>query len=292
MPKNFENFLPVHPSMVELYESMVGGNESTIDVIKILAVAGRVKSENPCIVKFKMPRKSRYSDVFKINLHLKTLETDFKGDLDQDIVEVAILEDSHDKKIIALKIINAPQSFKLDLAPYIDTRSNDQQVEVWIGSRPGTSEIDCSKVSIERPTLLVHFKGEKKNKLLPILPTAVNKREVLEDTSYPRLPHTCQRSDFFIHFGDLGWTNWILSPGGYEAGRCVGHCNSPLSQQTEPTNYARIMSVLREVGHKDAVGPHCVPGSLHPLPLLLYDHQGNVLLKLYEDMVVQDCSCK
>ena len=79
-PKNLEKFLPVHPSMVGLYESMVSGNDSTRDVIKILAIAGRVKSENPCRVKFKMPRKHRYSDVLKINLHLKvnTLETEMK----------------------------------------------------------------------------------------------------------------------------------------------------------------------------------------------------------------------
>ena len=207
-------------------------------------------------------------------------------------MEVAVLEDSTEMKIIALKIINAQQSFKIDLTPYMKTKTNEQQVEVWIGSRPGSSEIECSKENIERPTLLVYYRGEKKSKLPPILPTVVNKREVLEDSSYDKLSQSCQRSEFFINFADLGWTNWILSPGGYEAGRCMGHCNSPLCQQTEPTNYARIMSVLREVGHRDAVGPHCVPGSLKPLPLLLHDHKGNILLKLYQDMVVQDCSCK
>ena len=56
-------------------------------------------------------------------------------------------------------------------------------------------------------------------------------------------------------------------------------------------NYARIMSVLREMGHAGAVGPHCVPSSLQPLPLLSYDQSGNVLMKLYDDMVVKDCSC-
>ena len=47
-------------------------------------------------------------------------------------------------------------------------------------------------------------------------------------------------------------------------------------------NYARIMSVLREMGHA---------GVAEPLPLLSYDQTGNVLLKLDDDMVVKDCSC-
>ena len=68
-----ENLLQVHPSMVELYERMLTGNESTRDLIKILALAGKVKSEYPCRVKFNMPRKHRYSNVFKVNLHLKVI---------------------------------------------------------------------------------------------------------------------------------------------------------------------------------------------------------------------------
>ena len=50
--------------------------------------------------------------------------------------------------------------------------------------------------------------------------------------------------------------------------------------------------MLREMGHAGVVGPHCVPRSLQPLPLLSYDQAGNVLLKLYDDMVVKDCSCQ
>ena len=70
------------------------------------------------------------------------------------------------------------------------------------------------------------------------------------------------------------------------------HCHAPISVDTIPTNYARVMSVLREMGHAGVVGPHCVPSSLQPLPLLSYDQAGNVLLKLYDDMVVKDCSCQ
>ena len=74
-----------------------------------------------------------------------------------------------------------------------------------------------------------------------------NSIDLIKEDLHIEYTPTCQRSDFFIHFSDLGWNNWILSPSGYEAGRCTGHCRAPLSVDTIPTNYARIISVLREM---------------------------------------------
>ena len=46
------------------------------------------------------------------------------------------------------------------------------------------------------------------------------------------------------------------------------------------------MYVPREIGHAGVVGPHCVPSSLEPLQF--YDQSWNVLLKLDDDMVVNE----
>ena len=179
--------------------------------------------------------------------------------------------------------------------------SVEQTIQVWIGSRQKKNEIECSKDDAERPTLLIHYKRGKLAKASVPRFIEFSKREVLSDENsinsieedlHIDCTPNCQRSDFFIHFSDLGWSSWILSPSGYQAGKCTGHCHSPLSVDTKPTNYASIMSVLKEVGHPGAVGPHCVPSILDPLPLLLHEESGNVILKLYEDMVVRGCSCK
>ena len=160
-------------------------------------------------------------------------------------------------QITNLCLLTNQQFSKINIASYIDFDLEHHQVEVWIGSKPTTGQIVCSKDDVERPTIFIHYRREetKKIQIQPIKPPMrLTKRKVMEEGNSINLikedlfieyTPTCQRSDFFINFSDLGWNNWILSPSGYEAGRCTRHCHAPLSVDTMPTNYARIMSVLR-----------------------------------------------
>ena len=61
----------VHHSLANLYQEMSNGNQSTNNVNKVLAIQGRVKSEDPCRVVFQIPLEHDKQNVFKIDLHLK-----------------------------------------------------------------------------------------------------------------------------------------------------------------------------------------------------------------------------
>jgi bone morphogenetic protein 2/4 len=102
----------------------------------------------------------------------------------------------------------------------------------------------------------------------------------------------CSRLQLFVDFEQIGWSSWIISPKGYSAYYCKGHCNFPLGQSQRPTNHATVQSIVHELNLAPDVGkPCCVPTSLLNVPLLFYDDNDNVVLRMYEDMVADSCGC-
>jgi hypothetical protein len=103
----------------------------------------------------------------------------------------------------------------------------------------------------------------------------------------------CSRLDLFVDFEQIGWSSWIIAPKGYSAYYCKGHCNFPLGQSQRPTNHATVQSIVHELNLAPDVGkPCCVPTSLLNVPLLFYDDNENVVLRMYEDMVADSCGCQ
>jgi bone morphogenetic protein 2/4 len=111
----------------------------------------------------------------------------------------------------------------------------------------------------------------------------------------PRTANTsgeCSRLELFVDFEQIGWSSWIIAPKGYPAYYCKGHCNFPLGQSQRPTNHATVQSIVHELSLAPDVGkPCCVPTSLLNVPLLFYDDNDNVVLRMYEDMVADSCGC-
>lgn len=111
----------------------------------------------------------------------------------------------------------------------------------------------------------------------------------------PRKANTsgeCSRLELFVDFEQIGWSSWIIAPKGYPAFYCKGHCNFPLGQSQRPTNHATVQSIVHELNLAPDVGkPCCVPTSLLNVPLLFYDDNDNVVLRMYEDMVADSCGC-
>lgn len=102
----------------------------------------------------------------------------------------------------------------------------------------------------------------------------------------------CSRLELFVDFEQIGWSSWIIAPKGYPAYFCKGHCNFPLGQSQRPTNHATVQSIVHELNLAPDVGkPCCVPTSLLNVPLLFYDDNDNVVLRMYEDMVADSCGC-
>ena len=48
----------------------------------------------------------------------------------------------------------------------------------------------------------------------------------------------CRKVDMWVDFGQIGWSECIVYPKGYNAYRCEGTCPSPLDETYTPTNHA------------------------------------------------------
>ncbi|XP_035232367.1 bone morphogenetic protein 2-A-like [Stegodyphus dumicola] len=103
---------------------------------------------------------------------------------------------------------------------------------------------------------------------------------------------SCARYQLYIDFERMGWAAWIISPKGYNAYQCKGHCHFPLGQNQRPTNHATMQSIASELSlAPNVLQPCCVPDKLLSISLLYFDEHGNVILKQYDDMVAASCGC-
>ena len=111
----------------------------------------------------------------------------------------------------------------------------------------------------------------------------INKRSV----SHHARSH-CRRHDFLIDFQSIGYSS-ILAPTVYNAYQCSGKCH--LSDANTPmTNHAYIQNILYHSG-ESTIKAECVPGETSPLHILSME-EGEVVITLYEDMIVKSCSCR
>nr|CAD7407236.1 unnamed protein product [Timema poppensis] len=120
-----------------------------------------------------------------------------------------------------------------------------------------------------------------------------NSNNTRNETSRGKVNSTeCSRENLYVDFDDIGWSSWIISPKGYSAYHCKGECNFPLEPSHLPTNHATVQSIVHEMGLTPEVGkPCCVPTSLASITFLYFNDDGNVILKMYEDMVADICGC-
>ncbi|XP_006640042.2 anti-dorsalizing morphogenic protein [Lepisosteus oculatus] len=102
----------------------------------------------------------------------------------------------------------------------------------------------------------------------------------------------CKRQPLYVDFEEIGWSNWIVSPRGYNAYHCKGSCPFPLGQNMRPTNHATVQSIINALKLTKGVNtPCCVPDKLFSINLLYFDDDENVVLKQYDNMVAGSCGC-
>nr|XP_060641073.1 embryonic growth/differentiation factor 1 [Anolis sagrei ordinatus] len=104
--------------------------------------------------------------------------------------------------------------------------------------------------------------------------------------------NVCKPRRLYIGFGDVGWENWIIAPQGYQANYCLGECPFPLTEELNGTNHAILQTIVHSLDPQGTPQPCCVPVRLSPISILYYDNDDNVVLRHYEDMVVDECGCR
>ncbi|KAM8748855.1 protein DVR-1 isoform 1-T1 [Acanthopagrus schlegelii] len=104
--------------------------------------------------------------------------------------------------------------------------------------------------------------------------------------------NVCKARRLYIDFKDVGWQDWIIAPQGYMANYCQGECPFPLSESLNGTNHAILQTLVHSLDPHGTPQPCCVPIRLSPISMLYYDNNDNVVLRHYQDMVVDECGCR
>uniref|UniRef100_A0A8C8RC28 Bone morphogenetic protein 4 n=1 Tax=Pelusios castaneus TaxID=367368 RepID=A0A8C8RC28_9SAUR len=102
---------------------------------------------------------------------------------------------------------------------------------------------------------------------------------------------SCRRHALYVDFSDVGWNDWIVAPPGYQAFYCHGECPFPLADHLNSTNHAIVQTLVNSV---NASIPRacCVPTELSAISMLYLDEYDKVVLKNYQEMVVEGCGCR
>nr|XP_057937737.1 protein DVR-1 [Doryrhamphus excisus] len=104
--------------------------------------------------------------------------------------------------------------------------------------------------------------------------------------------NVCKPRRLYIDFKDVGWQDWIIAPQGYLANYCHGECPFPLSESLNGTNHAILQTLVHSLDPHGTPQPCCVPIRFSPVSMLYYDNNDNVVLRHYQDMVVDECGCR
>ncbi|XP_014674784.1 PREDICTED: bone morphogenetic protein 2-like [Priapulus caudatus] len=104
--------------------------------------------------------------------------------------------------------------------------------------------------------------------------------------------NNCRRHNLYVDFRDVGWDDWIVAPPGYQAFYCKGDCPFPLADHLNSTNHAIVQTLVNSVSPAAVPRACCVPTDLSPISMLYLDEHEKVVLKNYQDMVVEGCGCR
>nr|CDJ83833.1 Transforming growth factor beta (TGFb) and Transforming growth factor beta domain containing protein [Haemonchus contortus] len=103
----------------------------------------------------------------------------------------------------------------------------------------------------------------------------------------------CHVQNLYLNFADIGWREWVIAPEGYSTNFCAGACSSdsPMHSKMNATNHAIVQTLVHLLDPKRAEEAKCAPIQLSPTKILFIDNHGNVVMRRYQDMTVQECGC-
>ncbi|XP_063300841.1 inhibin beta B chain-like [Pelobates fuscus] len=103
----------------------------------------------------------------------------------------------------------------------------------------------------------------------------------------------CCRKDFYVHFKDIGWNDWIIKPEGYQINYCKGLC--PLHIAGAPgmaaSFHTTVLNIIKANNVQSVGNSCCVPTKRRPLSMLFFDGNSNIVKTDVPDMIVEACGC-
>ncbi|XP_028677745.2 bone morphogenetic protein 4 [Erpetoichthys calabaricus] len=102
---------------------------------------------------------------------------------------------------------------------------------------------------------------------------------------------SCRRHALYVDFSDVNWNDWIVAPPGYQAFYCHGDCPFPLADHLNSTNHAIVQTLVNSI-NSNIPKACCVPTELSAISMLYLDEYDKVVLKNYQEMVVEGCGCR
>ena len=225
----FRDGTSLHQSMLQYYERMTEAGQHSSGDQKIVSLSGLVRSESPCRVVFNFPRKYFSRKLSKVELHIK-VETEERGLTSNPAAspEAVLLVSTAQIKIIAVKLSGEKSVEKVNITGLLTKYNSVKHLEIWIGYTGNEKQIDCSNLSVMRPTIFLHYKDSRTRFPQLKLRNSLTKREVgSEEPEDLRLTSGCEVSRLTVRFSWLGWDRWIISPPAFSPGQCSGLCQSP-----------------------------------------------------------------
>lgn len=142
----------------------------------------------------------------------------------------------------------------------------------------------------QKQPLLMAYSDDERHKQRPIR-DARNRRTPGRRRNKP-MRNACQRWPLYVDFSDVGWSDWIVAPPGYEAFYCAGECQFPIADHLNTTNHAIVQTLVNSISPTLVPKACCVPTQLSSICMLYLDDSGKVVLKNYQDMTVVGCGCR
>ncbi|XP_030745512.1 inhibin beta B chain-like [Sitophilus oryzae] len=108
----------------------------------------------------------------------------------------------------------------------------------------------------------------------------------------PTIPpsNKCSKKSWFVDFSQLNWYDFIIHPEeGFMGYQCVGKCHIE-NHDHQFVNYVKLRHWNNGQGLRER--SCCVATKFSSLPIMFFDRFGNVVMKNYEDMVVDECGCR
>ena len=113
----------------------------------------------------------------------------------------------------------------------------------------------------------------------------------LEEAEHDVDVDTCRRVSMYASLKELGLSEDIMAPDGFNAYQCKGKCSS--TQRKKFPNRWAIMALLeKKKGIEIDDEACCVPTKLAPISALVFEKNGYIVLKTFDEMVVEECGCE